>query len=106
DVGPWDGLQNEPDVLAPEVRADLVNRLAATGLPRIEAVAFVRDDRVPQMARAEEVVARIERSDGTDYAGLVLNLRGYERLLATALDRVNCTFAATETFNQRNGNMS
>jgi hydroxymethylglutaryl-CoA lyase/(R)-citramalyl-CoA lyase len=106
DVGPRDGLQNEPDVLAPDVRAELVNRLSAAGLPRIEAVSFVRDDRVPQMARAEDVVAGIEKRTGTAYAGLVLNLKGYDRLRATTLDRVNCTFAATETFNRRNGNMS
>jgi len=106
DVGPRDGLQNEPDVLPPETRADLVNRLAGAGLPRVEAVSFVRDERVPQMAGAEDVVAGIERRAGTAYAGLVLNLRGYERLRATTLDRVNCTFAATETFNRRNGNMS
>ena len=77
DVGPRDGLQNEPDVVEPAARAVLVNRLAAAGLPRVEAVSFVRDDRVPQMAGAEDVVARIE---------------------------VNVTFAATETFNERNGN--
>jgi len=90
----------------PETRAELVNRLAAAGLPRIEAVSFVRDDRVPQMAGAEDVVGAIERREGVEYAGLVLNLKGYERLLETALDRVNCTLAATESFNQRNGNMS
>jgi isopropylmalate/homocitrate/citramalate synthase len=106
DVGPRDGLQNEPETLAPAVRAELVNRLAAAGLPRIEAVSFVRDERVPRMAGAEEVVAGIERREGTEYAGLVLNLKGYERLRETALDRVNCTFAATESFNQRNGNMA
>ena len=106
DVGPRDGLQNEPDVLAPAIRAELVNRLAAAGLPRVEAVSFVRDDRVPQMAGAEDVVAAVERHEGTEYAGLVLNLKGYERLRATPLDRMNCTFAATETFNRRNGNMS
>jgi hydroxymethylglutaryl-CoA lyase/(R)-citramalyl-CoA lyase len=106
DVGPRDGLQNEPDVLAPSVRAELVNSLAAAGLPRIEAASFVRDDRVPQMAGAEEVAAGIEPRAGTQYAGLVLNLKGYERLRATRLDRVNCTLAATESFNQRNGNMS
>ena len=106
DVAPRDGLQNEPDVLPPEVRAELVNRLAAAGLPRVEAVSFVRDDRVPQMARAEDVVAGVEKRSGTEYAGLVLNLKGYERLRATSLDRVNCTFAATEAFNRRNGNMS
>jgi hydroxymethylglutaryl-CoA lyase/(R)-citramalyl-CoA lyase len=106
DVGPRDGLQNEPDVLAPAVRADLVNRLASTGLPRVEAASFVRDDRVPQMAGAEEVVAGIEDHEGTEFAGLVLNLKGYERLRETKLRRVNCTLAATESFNQRNGNMS
>ena len=106
DVGPRDGLQNESDVLAPKVRAELVNRLAAAGLPRIEAVSFVRAERVPQMAGAEEVVAGIERREGTEYAGLVLNLKGYERLRATGLDRVNCTLAATESFNRRNANMS
>jgi len=106
DVGARDGLQNEPETLAPARRAELVNRLAATGLPRIEAVSFVRDERVPRMAGAEEVVAGIERRDGTEYAGLVLNLTGYERLRATPLDRVNCTLAATESFNRRNGNMS
>ncbi len=61
---------------------------------------------MPQMAGAEEVVGAIERRDGTEYAGLVLNAKGYERLRATGLDRVNCTLAATETFNRRNGNMS
>jgi len=106
DVGPRDGLQNEPETLAPSVRAELVNKLAAASLPRIEAVSFVREDRVPQMAGAEEVVAGIERRDGVRYAGLVLNEQGFERLRATYLDRVNVTLAATETFNQRNGNAS
>ncbi len=106
DVGPRDGLQNEPETLAPDVRAQLVDRLAATGLPRIEAVSFVRDDRVPQMAGAEAVVAAIERRESTEYAGLVLNERGYERFAASGLDRINVTFAATESFNRANGNAS
>ncbi|HET9675819.1 MAG TPA: hydroxymethylglutaryl-CoA lyase [Gaiellaceae bacterium] len=104
DVGPRDGLQNEPDVLAPGVRAELVNRLAAAGLPRVEAVSFVRHDRVPQMAGAEEVLGGIEPRDGTAFAGLVLNEQGYERLRATRLDRVNVTLAATDSFSQRNAN--
>ena len=106
DVGPRDGLQNEPDTLAPAVRAELVNRLAAAGLRRIEAVSFVRDDRVPQMAAAEEVVGAIDRRDGVEYAGLVLNEQGFERFRQTGLDRVNVTLGATESFNQRNGNAS
>jgi isopropylmalate/homocitrate/citramalate synthase len=104
DVGPRDGLQNEPDTLAPAVRAELVDRLGAAGLPRIEAVSFVRGDRVPQMAEAEEVVARVERRAGVELSGLVLNEKGWERFAAAGLDRVNVTFAATETFNLRNGN--
>jgi len=106
DVGPRDGLQNERDVLPAATRAELVNRLAAAGVRRIEAVSFVRDDRVPQMAAAEDVVAAIDRSEGVEYSGLVLNEAGWERLRATPLDRVNCTLAATESFNRRNGNAS
>lgn len=105
DVGPRDGLQNEPETLAPAVRAELVSRLAAARVPRIEAVSFVRDDRVPQMAGAEEVVAAAQRGDA-ELSGLVLNERGYERFVETPLDRLNCTLAATETFNRRNGNAS
>jgi isopropylmalate/homocitrate/citramalate synthase len=104
DVGPRDGLQNEPDVLPVATRAELIDRLAVAGLPRIEAVSFVRADRVPQMAGAEDVVAGVQRRDGVELSGLVLNERGWERFAAAGLDRVNVTFAATETFNLRNGN--
>ena len=98
-----DGLQNEPETLAPDVRAELVRRLAATGLPRIEAVSFVNPERVPQMAGAEEVVAEVGNV-GSELSGLVLNERGWERLATTTLARVNVTLAATEQFNLRNGN--
>jgi len=106
DVGPRDGLQNEPETFEPAFRAELVNRLAAAGLPRVEAASFVRADAVPQMAGAEEVVAAIERRDGTEYSGLALNEKGYERLAASGLDRVNFTLAATESFSERNANQS
>jgi hydroxymethylglutaryl-CoA lyase/(R)-citramalyl-CoA lyase len=106
DVAPRDGLQNEDRHLEPEARAELVNRLAAAGLPRIETVSFVNPARVPQMAGAEEVVAGIDRRDGVVYAGLVLNERGYDRLAATELDEVHFALAATETLNQRNQNAS
>jgi hydroxymethylglutaryl-CoA lyase/(R)-citramalyl-CoA lyase len=106
DVAPRDGLQNDAVTLEPEVRAELVNRLAGAGLRRIETVSFVNPARVPQMAGAEEVVAAIERVPGVVYAGLALNERGYDRLLATGLDEVHYAFASTETFNQRNQNAS
>ena len=104
EVGPRDGLQNQPRTLAPEIRAELVNRLAEAGLRRIEAVSFVNPKLVPQMAGAEEVVVGLERRDGVVYAGLALNERGYDRLAAARLDEVHFAFAATETFNQRNQN--
>ncbi|MDQ3876332.1 MAG: hydroxymethylglutaryl-CoA lyase [Actinomycetota bacterium] len=106
DVGPRDGLQNEPEILSPETRAELVNRLAAAGLPRVEAASFVNPARVPQMADAEEVVAGIERRVGTEYAGLALNERGFERLRQTALDKVHFAFGVTDGFNRRNANAS
>jgi isopropylmalate/homocitrate/citramalate synthase len=106
DVGPRDGLQNEAETLPPETRAELVDRLAATGLRHIEAVSFVRVESVPQMAGAEEVVAAIERREGVEYSGLVLNSKGYERLIAIGLDAVHFTLGATETFNRRNANRS
>jgi len=106
DVGPRDGLQNEPEKLPPATRAELVSRLAAARLPRVEAVSFVRDDLVPQMAWAEEVVAAVQRRDDVELSGLVLNERGYERFRATPLDRLNLTLAATDSFNRRNGNAS
>ncbi len=106
DVGPRDGLQNEPGVLEPAVSAELVDRLAATGLARIEAVSFVHPERVPQMAGAEEVVAAVERREGVVYAGLVLNEKGYERFAATGLDEAHFSFGVTESFNRRNANAS
>jgi (R)-citramalyl-CoA lyase len=106
DVGPRDGLQNEPETIAPTTRAELVNRLAGAKLPRIEAASFVRSDAVPQMAGAEEVVQGIERREETEYSGLALNAKGYERLVASGLDRVNFTLAATESFSNRNANQS
>jgi hydroxymethylglutaryl-CoA lyase/(R)-citramalyl-CoA lyase len=106
DVGPRDGLQNEPETLPPPARAELVNRLSAAKLPRIEAASFVRPDAVPQMAGAEDVVRALERREGTEYSGLALNVKGYDRLVATGLDRVNFTLAATESFSRRNANQS
>ena len=102
DVAARDGLQNDARILEPSVRAELVNRLAGAGVPRVEAVSFVNPARVPQMAGAEEVVQAIERRPGVTYAGLVLNDQGYDRLAAAGLDEAHFAFASTETFNQRN----
>ena len=106
DVGPRDGLQNQPVTLSPGVRAELVELLAAAGVPRVEAVSFVSPKHVPQMAGAEEVVAAVERRNGVVYAGLAVNERGYDRLRESGLDEVHYAFAATEEFNRRNAGAS
>lgn len=106
DVGPRDGLQNESRPLPPETRAELCNRLARAGLPRVEAVSFVNPERVPQMAGAEEVVEGLDRSGDTVFAGLIVNERGYERALASGVDEVHYAFPTTDTFAQRNQGMT
>lgn len=106
DVAPRDGLQNEDVHLAPEVRAELIRRLVAAGLKRIETVSFVNPKRVPQMAGAEEVVAALEPRADIVYAGLVLNGKGYDRLVASGLREAHFTLACTEEFNRRNQNAS
>jgi isopropylmalate/homocitrate/citramalate synthase len=102
DVGPRDGLQNEPEILDVEVRVELVRRLVDARLPGVEVASFVDPRRVPQMAGAEEVVAALGPCPGPMRAGLALNERGYERLLATGLDEVRFAFGVTESFNGRN----
>src|ERR671939_322379 len=104
DVGPRDGLQNEEKILSPEIRAELCDRVAAAGVPRIEAASFVNPRRVPQMAGAEQVMAAIDRRPGTSYAGLVLNEKGYERAIEAGVDEVRYAFPVTETFAKRNQN--
>ena len=104
DVGPRDGLQNEKETLAPETRAELCDRLAAAGLPRVEAASFVNPKRVPQMAGAEEVMQGLKRRGGTLYAGLVLNEKGYERAVEAGVDEVRYAFPVTETFASKNQN--
>jgi len=104
DVGPRDGLQNEDKILTPRVRAELCEKLAASGVPRVEAASFVNPKRVPQMAGGEEVMGAIERRPGTVYAGLVLNEKGYERAITAGVDEVRYAFPVTETFAGHNQN--
>ncbi|GAA1099239.1 hydroxymethylglutaryl-CoA lyase [Nocardiopsis composta] len=102
EVGPRDGLQNEEKALAVEDKVELIRRLVAAGLRRIEAVSFVNPRRVPQMAGAEEVMAGVERLPGVSYIGLALNRRGLDRALAAGVDEVNVAVPATDGFCVRN----
>ncbi|GAB3461253.1 hydroxymethylglutaryl-CoA lyase [Streptomonospora sediminis] len=102
EVGPRDGLQNEQTPLSVAQKVELVERLVGAGARRIEAVSFVNPRRVPQMAGAEEVMARVPRRDGVVYIGLVLNRRGLDRALAAGVDEVNVAIPATDGFCERN----
>ena len=106
EVGPRDGLQNEKVVLAPSVRADLVRRLETAGARRIEAVSFVHPKYVPQMAGAEEVMAALPPAQGRSRIGLVLNGKGYDRALGTAVDEVNVAMSVTDGFGLKNQGLS
>jgi hydroxymethylglutaryl-CoA lyase len=102
EVGPRDGLQNESTLLPTAVKVEYVERLVAAGLRRIEAVSFVHPKRVPQMADAEDVMAKVPRSPEVSYAGLVLNRRGFERAREAGVDEVDVVVVATDTFSRRN----
>jgi hydroxymethylglutaryl-CoA lyase len=106
EVGPRDGLQNEKAILEPAVRAELVHRLEAAGARRIEAVSFVHPKYVPQMAGAEEVMAALPHAAGRSRIGLVLNGKGYDRALGTAVDEVNVAMSATDGFGLKNQGLS
>jgi hydroxymethylglutaryl-CoA lyase len=105
EVSPRDGLQDEPTRLPTEAKVALIERALDAGVARIEAVSFVRPDRVPAMADAEEVMKAVSRRPGTRLAGLVLNERGLERALSAGVDEINVVVLATETFSRRNQGM-
>ena len=102
EVGPRDGLQSEPRIWSVDERVELIDRLSATGVKRIEAVSFVNPKRVPQMAAAEDVMAGVKRPDGVTFVGHALNLRGVERAIGAGVDEVRYVVVASETFNRKN----
>ena len=108
EVGPRDGLQNEPDIIGTDTKLALITRMIGYGARRLEVASFVHPQRVPQMADAEGVIAGLpDRADCT-YVGLVLNKRGVLRALATreggkrGVDQVGCVVVASNTFGQKN----
>jgi hydroxymethylglutaryl-CoA lyase len=108
EVGPRDGFQNEPEVIATDDKVRLIDLLAATGLPRLEVTSFVRPEVIPQLADAEEVLRRIRRPEGVSYSVLIPNERGLERALELRdrFDEVNLFLSASETHNRKNVNRS
>lgn len=106
EVSPRDGLQSESRVLPVEAKVELVDRLGEAGFRFIEVTSFVSPSRVPQLADAAEVMARIARRPGVRYSVLVPNLKGLERALAARADAIVVFGSASETFSQRNINCS
>jgi hydroxymethylglutaryl-CoA lyase len=108
EVGPRDGFQNEPDVIATEQKVRLVDMLSASGLERLEVTSLVRPDVIPQLADAEQVLAAVQRRDGVAFSVLIPNERGLERALELRdrFDEVNLFLSATETHNKKNVNRS
>ena len=106
EVGPRDGLQNEPGKISTAVKVELVNRLAQAGLKTIEAASFVSPKWVPQMADSAELMRQIQRYPGVTYTALTPNLKGFENALACGVDEVAIFAAASEQFSQKNINCS
>jgi hydroxymethylglutaryl-CoA lyase/(R)-citramalyl-CoA lyase len=106
DVGPRDGLQNESVTLAPLVRAELCERLAAAGLRAVEVGSFVSPRAVPQMAGTELVFSALRRDPGVTYSALVLNARGLERAVAAGADEIHIAYPLSDTFSLRNQNVT
>jgi hydroxymethylglutaryl-CoA lyase len=102
DVGPRDGLQNDPVILPTDTKVALVERLIDAGLRRIEVTSFVNPSKVPAMADAVELMKALPRPEGVSYVGLVLNERGLERALAAEVNEVNCVTLTSDTFAQKN----
>ncbi|MBA1147954.1 hydroxymethylglutaryl-CoA lyase [Ectothiorhodospiraceae bacterium WFHF3C12] len=106
EVGPRDGLQNEPEAVPAEVKIELIERLAAAGLPAVEAGAFVSPKWVPQMAGSDGVVRGIRRRAGTSYPVLTPNMKGFEAAMEAGAEEVAVFGAASESFSRRNINCS
>ncbi len=106
EVGPRDGLQNEPQIVSVGTKVAMIERLAAAGMTTVEAGAFVSPKWAPQMAATDEVMARIKRRPGVSYPVLTPNLKGYEGARAAKADTVAVFGAASESFSQKNINCS
>jgi hydroxymethylglutaryl-CoA lyase len=108
EVGPRDGLQNEPDIVSTADKLAMIGRMIAAGARRLEVASFVHPQRVPQMADAEAVIAGLPDRADVSYIGLTLNKRGVLRALATreggkrGVDEIGCVIVATDTFGQKN----
>jgi hydroxymethylglutaryl-CoA lyase len=106
EVGPRDGLQNEPKSINTTTKVDLINHLSAAGLGTIEVSSMVDPKRIPQLADAEEVFRQIIRLENVSYPLLVPNMQGLKRALAVGAREISIFTSASESFSQKNANCS
>ncbi|MEQ0563850.1 hydroxymethylglutaryl-CoA lyase [Amycolatopsis sp. NEAU-NG30] len=106
EVGPRDGLQNEKAIVPVEVKLEFLDRLAGAGLTTLEATSFVHPKWVPQLADAEQLLARLDRREGVRYPVLVPNEKGLNRALDAGVEHIAIFASATETFARKNLNSS
>lgn len=106
DVGPRDGFQMEPGFIPTEHKIKIIDQLSETGIKRIEATSFVHPKYVPQLADAEEVLARIKKKEGVIYEALVPNAKGVERAIQAGVEHVSLVVSASESHNKANVNMT
>jgi hydroxymethylglutaryl-CoA lyase len=106
DVGPRDGFQMEPGFIPTDQKIKIIDRLSETGIKRIEATSFVHPKYVPQLADAEEVLARIKKKEGVIYEALVPNAKGVERAIQAGVEHVSLVVSASESHNKANVNMT
>jgi hydroxymethylglutaryl-CoA lyase len=108
EVGPRDGFQNEPEVIPTEVKVELIDALARTGVPRMEVTSFVRPDVIPQLADAREVLQAVSIPESVSRSVLIPNEKGLENALELRehFDEVNVFLSASETHNRKNVNRS
>ncbi|QFT85430.1 Hydroxymethylglutaryl-CoA lyase YngG [Halomonas sp. THAF12] len=106
EVGPRDGLQNEPEAIDTGTKLALIDRLGAAGITHIEAASFVSPKWVPQMADHREVMHGLRRHQGVTYSALTPNLKGLETALECGVDEVAVFGAASEAFSRKNINCS
>lgn len=106
EVGPRDGLQNDPSLLSTDVKLEFIERLIDAGVRRMEAASFVHPKLVPAMADSDEIMKRVPRNRGASYIGLALNERGMRRAIEAQCDEINFVMVASEGFGRRNQNAS
>ncbi len=106
EVGPRDGLQNEPEFIATDKKIELVNRLTEAGCQRIEVTSFVHPKWVPQMKDAKDVFANIDKLEGVLYNALIPNMRGLALAMESGLDEVVTIMSSSESHNKKNLNMN